>query len=63
MTMIDGTHSESTVVLRGVTGLYMADFRLEMRHIELDDNYQLCVIDIIMAVTKYRSIASNLPSY
>ena len=63
MTMIAGTRSESTVVLRGVTGLYMADFRLEMRHIELDDIYQLFVIDTIMAVTKYRSIASNLPSY
>ena len=37
----------------------MTDFRLELRHIELDDFYQLFVIDTIMAVTKY----SNLPSY
>ena len=37
----------------------MADFRLELRHIELEGLYQLFVIDTIMAVTKY----SNLPSY
>ena len=37
----------------------MADFRLELRYIELDVLYQLFVIDTIMAVTKY----SNLPRY
>ena len=37
MTMITGTRSESTVVLRGVTGVYIADFLLEERYIELDD--------------------------
>ena len=44
MTMITGTRSWSTAV-RGVTGVYIADFRLEMRYIELDDLYQLSVID------------------
>ena len=56
--MITGTRSESTVVW-GVTGVLIANFRLELRYIELDDLYQLIVIDTIMAVTKY----SNLPSY
>ena len=58
MTMITGIRSESTVVW-GVTGVEIADFRLELRYIELHDLYQLFVIDTIMAVTKY----SNLPSY
>ena len=53
MTMITGTRSESTVVLRGVTGVQIADFRLELRYIELYDLYQLFCIDTIMAVTKY----------
>ena len=42
MTMITGTRSESS------TGCYWsinADFRLELRYIELDDIYQLFVID------------------
>ena len=50
MTMITGTRSESTVV-RGVTGVLIADIRLELRYIELDDLYQLSIIDTIMAVT------------
>ena len=50
--MITGTHSESTVVW-GVTGVLIADFRLELRYIELYDIYQLFVIATIMAVTKY----------
>ena len=52
VTMITGTRRESTVV-RGVTGVQIADFRLELQYIELDDLYQLYVIDTIMAVTKY----------
>ena len=35
VTMITGTHGESAVV-RGVTGV-IADFRLELRYIELDN--------------------------
>ena len=31
----------------------MPDFRLELRHIEFDDLYQLLFIDTIMAVTNY----------
>ena len=31
----------------------MADFRIELRYIELDNLNQLFVIDTIMAVTKY----------
>ena len=53
MTMITGTCSESTVVRWGVTGVQIADFRLELRHIEGDDLYQLFGIDTIMAVIKY----------
>ena len=56
--MITGTRGESTVVW-GVIRVYIADFRLELRYIELDGLYQLFVIVTIMAVTKY----SNLPSY
>ena len=41
------------MVVRGVTGVYIADFHLELRHIELDDLYQLSVVDTIMEVTKY----------
>ena len=47
MTMITGTRSESTVVLWGVTGVEIADFRVELRYIELDDRYQLFGIYII----------------
>ena len=53
MTMITGSRCESTVVLRGVTGLYISDFCLEFRYIEHDDLYQLLGIYTIMAVTKY----------
>ena len=52
MTMITGTRSESTGS-RGVTGVSIADFRLELRYTELDNLYQLSFIDTIMAVTKY----------
>ena len=45
VTMITGTRSYSTVA--------------ELRYTELDDLYQLFVIDTIMAMTMY----SNLPSY
>ena len=45
--------------MRGLIGVYIADFHLELRYIEIDDLYQLFVIDTIMAVTKY----SNLPNY
>ena len=38
--MITGTHSKC-VVVRGVTGVYIADFCLELRYIELDDIYHL----------------------
>ena len=47
------------MVVRGVTGVEIGDFRLELRYIECDDLYHLFVIDTIMAVTQY----SNLPSY
>ena len=50
--MITGTRSESTVVW-SVTGVLKAVFRLELRHIELDDIYQLFGINTIMAMTKY----------
>ena len=56
--MITGTRSESTIV-RGVTGVKIANFRLELRYIQLDYLYQLFVIDNIIAVSKY----SKLPSY
>ena len=48
------------MVVRGVTGAQIADFRLEMRHIELDDFYQLFGIDTIMAVTKYSKQRTKL---
>ena len=51
VTMITGTRSESTVEPRGVTGVEIADFRLELRYIELDNLYQVFCIDTIMAVT------------
>ena len=51
MTMINGTRSEGTVELRGVTGVQIADFRLKLRYTELDDRYQVFGIDTIMAVT------------
>ena len=38
----------------------MAYFRLEMRHIELDDLYQLFGRDTIMAVTKYSKQPTKL---
>ena len=44
MTMITGTHSESTVVLRGVTRELIDDFRLELRYIELYDLYHYTII-------------------
>ena len=50
------------VVVRGVTGVLIAAFSLELRYIELNDLYQLFVIDTIMAVTKC-SKQPNLPSY
>ena len=59
MTMITWTHRESTVV-RGVTGVQIADFRLELRYIEIDDLYRLFVIDTIMAVTKYSKQPTKL---
>ena len=31
----------------GVTGVLIADFCLELRYIELENLYQLCVIDVI----------------
>ena len=40
--MITGTRSESTVV-RGVTGVLIADSRLELQYIGLDDIYQLFI--------------------
>ena len=59
MTMITGTRRESTEV-RGVTGVYIADFLLELRYIELDDLYHLFVIDTIMAVTNYSKQPTKL---
>ena len=38
----------------------MADFHLELRYIELDDLYQLFVIDTIMAVTNYSKQPTKL---
>ena len=38
---------------RGVTGVQIAGFRLELRYIQLDYHYQLFGMDTIMAVTKY----------
>ena len=40
MTMITGTRSESTVVLRSVTGVYIADFHLELQYIELELDFK-----------------------
>ena len=37
VTMNTGTHSESIVVLRCVTGVSIADFHLELRYIKRDD--------------------------
>ena len=33
----------------------LADSRLELRYIELDNLYQLSVIDTVMAVTKHQA--------
>ena len=52
VTMITGTRSVSTVEL-SVTGVIIADFRLELGYIELDDLNQLFVINTIMAVNEY----------
>ena len=60
MTMITGTRSESTVVLRGIPGVYTADFRHELRYIEHDGLYDLIGIDTIMAVTKYNKQHTKL---
>ena len=60
MTIITGTRSESTVELRCVTGVYIADFRLELRYIKLDDLYQLFVIDTFMVVTNYSKQPTKL---
>ena len=60
MTMITGTRSESTVV-RGVTGVKIADFHPELRYIELDDLYRLFIIHRYNYGSDY--LASNLPSY
>ena len=46
VTMITGT------LVRGVIEVSIADFRLELRHIELHDLYRLFFIDTIVAVTK-----------
>ena len=59
VTMITGTRRESTVV-RGVTGVQIADFRLELRYIEFDDIYQFFIIVTIMAVTKYSKQPTKL---
>ena len=59
MTIITGTRSESTVVW-GVTGVKIADFHIELRNIELDDLYQVFVIDTIMAVAKYSKQPTKL---
>ena len=53
MTIITGTRTESTVVLQGVTGVEIVDFRHELRYIELDNLHQLFCIDTITAETKY----------
>ena len=47
-------------VVWGVTGVQIAGFRLELRYIELDDIYQLIVIDTIMAVIKYSKQPTKL---
>ena len=47
-------------VVRGVIGVSIADFRFELRYIELDYIYQLFVIDTIMAVTKYSKQPTKL---
>ena len=47
-------------VVWGVTGVLMAAFHLELRYIELDDIYQLFVINTIMAVTKYSKQPTKL---
>ena len=57
--MITGTQSESMVV-RGVTGVEITDFRLELRYIELDNLYQLLFTDSIMAVIKYSKQPTKL---
>ena len=59
MTMITGTRRESTEV-QGVTGVKIADFRLELLYIGLDNRYLLVVIDTIMAVTKYSKQPTKL---
>ena len=47
-------------VVWGVTGVQIADFHLELRYIEFDYNYQLFVIDTIMAMTKYSKQPAKL---
>ena len=60
VTMIIGTRSERTVILRGVTGIKIVNLRLELRYIELDNLYQLCGIDTIIAVTNYSKQPTKL---
>ena len=59
MTMITGTRKENTVVW-GVTGVQIADFRLELRYIGCEDLYQLFVKDTIMVVTTYSKQPTKL---
>ena len=56
--MITRTHSESTVV-RSVARVLIANLRIQLQYIELDDIYQLYVIVTIMAVTNYSNLPSN----
>ena len=59
MSIITGTHFSLSTVVPDVIGVEIADFRLEMRYIELDDLYQLSVIGTIMAVTKYGNLSTK----
>ena len=59
MTMITETRRVSMVV-RGVTGVQIADFHLQLRYIGLDVLYQLFIIDTIIAVTKYSKPSTKL---
>ena len=54
MAMITWTRRERAEV-RGVTGVQIADFRLELRYLGFDHLYQLVVIDTITKISTKKS--------
>ena len=56
VTMITGTRS---TVVRGVTGVYIADFRLELRYIELDDCKFLLYVSVEINPFKHRYFSTQ----